>query len=200
MQPQQQSPAPQTPNGELHLTFSGPVEDVTATQLMQQLDMLLQQSPITGLYIFLSTPGGSVNAGIMLHNYLLALPVEVSTHNIGQVDSIGNVVFLAGDKRYASPATSFLLHGVVLNAPQGASFTKASLRERLSQVEQDEKRIATIITQRSRLTSTKLTKFFSEGKSLGPDEALKLGIIGEVRDATHPQGTARAFFNSFPQN
>ena len=190
-------PQPIPISGELHLTFSGPVEDVTATRLMQQLDMILNPT-VTGIYISMSTPGGSVNAGVMLHNYLRALPVPVTIHNIGQVDSIGNVVFLAGDKRYASPATSFLYHGVTMTVNKNDRITKSQLKEVMSQLEQDEKRIAAVITERTKITKAQLTKFFEAGQALGPDEAVKFGVIDEIREATHPQGTVRAFFNSFP--
>ena len=33
-------------------------------------------------------------------------------HNVGQVDSSANVIFLAADERYASPHTTFLFHGM----------------------------------------------------------------------------------------
>jgi ATP-dependent protease ClpP protease subunit len=32
------------------------------------------------------------------------------THNIGSVESVGVVIFLAGQKRYACPGTRFLIH------------------------------------------------------------------------------------------
>ena len=38
-------------------------------------------------------------SGMTLYNTLRAMPFELITHNVGNVDSIGNAVFLAGDLR-----------------------------------------------------------------------------------------------------
>jgi ATP-dependent protease ClpP protease subunit len=47
----------------------------------------------------LSSPGGHVMLGMNLYNVLRALPIKLTTHNVGNVDSIGNAVFLAGNPR-----------------------------------------------------------------------------------------------------
>jgi ATP-dependent protease ClpP protease subunit len=39
--------------------------------------------------------------GLNIYNVLIGLPFELITHNVGNVDSIGNAIFLAGSKRYA---------------------------------------------------------------------------------------------------
>jgi ATP-dependent protease ClpP protease subunit len=49
--------------------------------------------------------------GFAIYNLLQSLPYEVHTHNIGAIQSIANVVFLAGDRRTAAPESSFMLHG-----------------------------------------------------------------------------------------
>jgi hypothetical protein len=60
----------------------------------------------------LSTQGGSVMHGMNLYNLLRALPIELTIHNVGNVDSIGNVVFFAGSKRFAYAHSTFMFHGV----------------------------------------------------------------------------------------
>ena len=67
----------------------------------------------------LSTPGGSVMNGLNLYNVLRGLPITLTTHNVGNVDSIGNAIFLAGQIRYACPHSTFMFHGVAFNFPQG---------------------------------------------------------------------------------
>ena len=64
------------------------------------------------LYFLFASPGGSTDAGITLYNFLRALPQKIVMHNMSSVDSIGTVVFLAGDERFASPHSTFLFHSV----------------------------------------------------------------------------------------
>ena len=64
-------------------------------------------SQVQRVYLLLSTPGGSVMNGMNLYNVLKGMPFELITHNVGNVDSIGNVIFLAGEKRYATANATF---------------------------------------------------------------------------------------------
>jgi ATP-dependent protease ClpP protease subunit len=58
------------------------------------------------LHLMLSTLGGQVAQGISIYNMLKALPIRVITYNVGTVNSIGNVIFLAGSPRYAARTSS----------------------------------------------------------------------------------------------
>ena len=53
-------------------------------------------------HFVLSTPGGMVMSGVTLYNVLRAMPFRLTTLNAGNVDSIGNAVCLAGERRYAA--------------------------------------------------------------------------------------------------
>lgn len=184
--------------GILYLTFDGPIEDASIAQLIQLIASMIIKDKLTHIYLALNTPGGSVNAGIMLYHYLNSLAIKVTTHNIGQVDSIGNMVFLAGADRFASPATSFLLHGVSMRIASPMQLDKTQLKEIQSQILQDESRIETITSDRTKLSKTQLSRFFRTGRSLSPTEARKYGIVTEIREFKVPDGAKSAVINTFP--
>ncbi len=186
------------PTTDLYLTLDGPITDQNVAQLIQQLDPAIGTGKVEHLYIMMSTPGGSINAGITLYNYLNGLPVKITTHNIGQVDSIGNVIFQTGDERIASHATSFLFHGVTFSAQGNIAMNRVQLEELLSQLKQDEKRIGVIIKDRTQLDGRKLNGFFKSGRSLSPTEALSYGIIDQVASVSIPDDAQRAIINTYP--
>lgn len=64
----------------------------------------------TQLVVHISTEGGSTTYGFTMYNFIRSLPVPVHMHNIGSVESMGNVVFLAADQRSASPNSRFIFH------------------------------------------------------------------------------------------
>jgi hypothetical protein len=45
---------------------------------------------------------------------------QLVTHNVGNVDSIGTVIYLAGEERFACPQATFMLHGVSFQTPTTA--------------------------------------------------------------------------------
>jgi|ERR1039458_1491999 ATP-dependent protease ClpP protease subunit len=69
--------------------------------------------------LVVSSPGGEVASAIALHEGLRSLPIEFITYNTGEVASMGNIMFLAGDERLASAEATFLLHPITLLTPTG---------------------------------------------------------------------------------
>ena len=184
----------------LYAILNGPVRDYTSAVIIKQLDSIISpKSSIKRVYLVMNSPGGSINAGITLYNYLRGMPVEVITHNIGQSDSICNVVFLAGDKRYAAPATSFLLHGISFSSSESMNFSRSDIEERLSQIKQDEKRIRTIFAERTTIKSVVINRLFKSGRSLGTDEALELGLIHRIRHLDIPSTAQRVVLDTLAE-
>ena len=108
-------------------------------------------------------------------------------HNIGTIDSIANVIFVAGQKRYAAPNASFLFHGVAMNfnaAPQN----RTAIKENLSRLDGMEKRIATTISKNSKLTEAELEILFQQGEGKDVNFALDKGIINEIKVPSVPHG------------
>src|SRR5690242_17937697 len=131
--------------------------------------------------LLLSTPGGVVMNGMNLYNVLRALPFKLTTHNVGNVDSIGNAIFLAGEERYACPHSTFMFHGVAAGLPQMQAESKF-LRERLDSIMSDVKRIGDIIVERTRIKQDEVGELFGEAQTKDAAFAVGRGIVHDVRD------------------
>ena len=62
------------------------------------------------------------------------------------------------------------------------------LRERLDGIMADEKRIASVLTERSRLTEQEATSLFIEAQTKDATYAIGHGIVHEIRDVQIPIG------------
>src|SRR5438105_15215469 len=89
------------------VSFSADVNPQTTEVLLGNVAHLIGQG-FRKINLLLSTPGGSVAHGITIFNVLRGMPIELITHNVGNVDSIGTVVFLAGSKRYSCSQATFM--------------------------------------------------------------------------------------------
>jgi ATP-dependent Clp protease, protease subunit len=186
MTPTQQS-LPQIQIPTAHVNFIAEIVPKTVESLMGVTSDLVNRGH-SSIYLMLSSPGGSVAEGIALHNYLRSLPVHLTTHNIGSVNSIANIVFLAGERRLACNHTTFMFHGVSPQTQAPQSFERKVLRENLASVESDEKRIGGIVAERTKLSQSTIDTFFLEAKTLGAEEALNGGIVHEIGQASIPKG------------
>ena len=139
--------------------------------------------------LLLSSPGGSVMHGITVYNVLRGLPITLITHNVGNVDSIGTVIFLAGERRYACPQTTFMLHGVAFGTTAPAQFFEKNLRERLASVAADQERIKAIYRERAGITPDVAEEFFLGETNLNASDAKDRGIVHELRPVQIPPGS-----------
>lgn len=181
---------PGMPPDTVYVNFHDVIDDVRVRALMEICTNIVQQAKPQRLYFGLSSPGGSVAAGVALYSFLRSLPVKLTMHNIGSVDSIATAIFMAADaeERRACAHSSFLFHGVGMSFGQGANMNTMQLREVLSSLTQDENKIAQIITARSAITIPEIQDLFRQGEAKPPAYALEKGIIHEVGDFVIPNG------------
>jgi ATP-dependent Clp protease, protease subunit len=171
----------------IYISFSAEINAHTTESLLATFAAQINAGA-RNFYLMLSTPGGTVMNGLNLYNVLRGLPINLTTHNVGNVDSIGNAVFLAGQPRYASPHSTFMFHGVAFNYTGALSLTERESRERLSSILADQRRIGSIIQERTRLTGRKVKAMFREAKTVDATFSAGCGIVDEVRDVQIPAG------------
>jgi len=154
------------------------------------LSVMAQQANngVKEVYLLLSTPGGQVMNGLNIYNVLRGMPFELTTHNVGNVDSIGNAIFLAGSKRYACPHSTFMFHGVGFNSNPAERLEQKNLQEKLQGLLADQKRIGGIIQERTRIPEAEVEDLFREARTKDAAYALGNGIVDEIRDVAIPTG------------
>jgi len=91
------------------INFTGPITASTCGQLIEKGSQAVQQDA-SSLTLNLATMGGECSYGFTMYNFLLSLEIPVHTHNLGTVESMGNIVFLAGQRRTACQHSKFLFH------------------------------------------------------------------------------------------
>lgn len=172
---------------EIYVSLSAEVNVNTAEALISTMANIANQR-IPKVTLCLSSPGGDVMSGMNIYNMLRAMPFELTTHNVGNVDSIANAIFLAGTKRFACPHSTFMFHGVGFNAEAGKHFEEKLLRERLDGVLADQKRIGAILEERSTLSSAQIEPLFRDAQTKDAEYAVSAGIVHEVKDVELPAG------------
>lgn len=170
----------------VYVFFTAEIVPHTVESLIQALSKLAERR-VPKVYLVFSTPGGNVMNGITLYNFLRSVPFELTIHNIGNVDSIGNAVFLGAQKRYASPHSTFMFHGVGFDRPEGRYEEKA-LTEMLDSVRSDQHRIGSIISERTDIPKQELGGLFREAQTKTAEFARDRGMIHEIREFNLPSG------------
>lgn len=171
----------------LYVIFSADINPSTAESLTSVMSEAANQKT-KQVYLALSTPGGQVMGGMNLYNILRGMPFDLTVHNVGSVDSIGNAVFLAGKTRYAVSNSTFMFHGVGFETPGKVRFEEQSVRNHLESILADQKRIGEVISDRSKLKSNEVAELFLGQQTKDASWAVEKGIIHEIRDFQIPPG------------
>ena len=178
--------APAQPSKPFYLGFQAGINSMTTQALLGAVGGQLSQG-FDELHLLLSTQGGGVADGIAAYNMLRALPLKVITYNVGSVNSIGNVIFLAGDERYAAASSSFMFHGVGFDIEK-ARFEEKDLTEKLKGLQNDQTLIADIIVRHTSISAQDVHDLFLQAAFVTADDAKGRGLVNDVIDIQVPKG------------
>ena len=88
------------------------VNDVTASLVVAQLLFLEAEDPDTDIHLYITSPGGSISAGMAIYDTMNYIKCDVSTVCIGMAASMGAFLLAGGKKgkRYALPNAEIMIH------------------------------------------------------------------------------------------
>jgi ATP-dependent Clp protease, protease subunit len=172
---------------ETWIRFMAPVVPQTATALLQTIDRQIARG-VERIHLMISSPGGSVFHGLSIYNLLKGAPVEVVTYNFGSVDSIGVVIFCAGDRRISVPHARFLLHGVSLSFQGNRTFDEKDLEERLKGLRIDTRNISRVMAATTGRDAEAIVADMEARTTLDPEQAVAYGLVHAIRSELFPSG------------
>lgn len=97
------------------------VTDVSANLIVSQLLFLESEDPGKDISLYINSPGGSITAGMAIHDTMQYIKCDVSTTCIGMAASMASFLLTAGakGKRFALPNSEIMIHQPLLSGLQG---------------------------------------------------------------------------------
>ncbi|MCU9948507.1 ATP-dependent Clp protease proteolytic subunit [Pseudomonas sp. PDM13] len=160
--------------------FTAPINSTTSGQLIERCTQAVQQGA-DELVIKIATMGGECSYGFSLYNFLISLPIPVRTHNLGTVESMGNIIFLAGQRRSACQHSKFLFHPFHWNL--NGSVDHARMSEYAMSLDYDLHLYARIVAERTPASAEPLDildYLKAAPRILDAEAALATGMIHEI--------------------
>ena len=162
--------------------------DVNSTQRLMDIILREIQSGKKAITLLISSPGGHVSPGISIYNFLKGIPIEIITHTFGQADSMAVVLFCAGSKRYCTPDSRYLIHGIGFNTREGQRFDERSLKEKVEALKNERETISKIISDNSDRSLKDIEADMLRGVVWTPEKAMEYGLVHEIRGELFPKG------------
>jgi ATP-dependent protease ClpP protease subunit len=194
---------------EVHEAFSDEIWPWSSREALLQKINEHAYHGVERIVLDVSSPGGEVASTMVLFKELSKSSIEVVTRATGEVASMGVVLFLAGDRRLASPEATFLVHPVAVKTPSGWPTTIKWLNaEDMSQLRakaerstaypkllneldlgivrlaRQEKAVRTVLEQRTKLTGSEIEALVQQGEPMDAAYAKAMGIVHEIVPAS----------------
>lgn len=156
---------------------AGEINDKLASRVTTQLLALAQESdePIN---MYISSPGGHVESGDMVHDMIKFIRPKVRTIGSGWVASAGALIFVGADRanRYCLPNTRFLLH-----QPSGGIGGKVSdMQIQAEQIRLMRERFDKLFAEATGQTPEKIAQDTQRDFWLTAKEAIDYGLCGKI--------------------
>lgn len=103
------------------IMLSGEVNDAVASVVVAQLLYLEGQDPEKDISLYINSPGGSISAGMAIHDTMRYVKCDVSTICMGLAASMGAFLLASGakGKRLALPNAEIVIHQPLISGLQG---------------------------------------------------------------------------------
>ena len=88
------------------------VRDQNANAICAQMLLLNAEDPKADIYLYINSPGGSVDAGMAIYDTMQYISNDVATFGMGLAASMGQFLLCAGEtgKRFALPHARIMMH------------------------------------------------------------------------------------------
>jgi ATP-dependent Clp protease, protease subunit len=158
--------------------LGGPIDDNVANLVIAQLLYLDHTDSKKDVYLYINSPGGSVNAGLAIIDTMNFIKSDVSTICVGIAASMGALILSSGKKgkRFSLPTSEVMIHQVMDGAEGQASDIAINAKHILRTKETLNK----ILAQNTNKKIEQVDKDSDRDYWMTSDEAQKYGIIDEI--------------------
>ena len=167
-------------NGRLFLT--GEVTENMANNFVSELLYLVEKGDPVDIYI--NSPGGSVNAGLVIYDVLQACceKIEINLYCIGMAASMGAVILAGGKKghRFILPHSKVMIHEPLIAGGMGGS--ASSIKKTADSILETKAITNGILAKHTGKSIEEIDEATSFDNFMNAKEAVEFGICDEIRN------------------
>lgn len=161
------------------ILVSTPIDDQTANLAVAQLIYLSNEDPDAPIQMYISSPGGSIYAGMGIYDTMQMIPNQISTVAVGFTASFGTILLTAGAKghRYALPNATIHMHQPW---QQGGGGQASDIEIQAKEILRQRARLNEILVERTGRTLAEIEKDTDRDTYMTAQEAVDYGLVDQV--------------------
>lgn len=174
--------------GGFYIGFNHAIDRRSMEQLLATCSQAIQQGGFRRVILALNSGGGFLDQAHYAVNILGALPsdIEIVTHNVGNVASAANLLFVCGQRRLVAPGSTFFFHQTFFELGAGERITEPVAAAKLKGIQEEDLRAATIIATRTGSSVEEVRGWQNAEKVMSAQEALECGLVHAIEPLQIP--------------
>jgi len=166
------------------IVLSEDVNDTSASLVVAQLLYLEGQDPDKDISLYINSPGGSISAGMAIHDTMRYIKCDVSTICMGLAASMGAFLLASGTKgkRFALPNSEIMIHQPLIAGGQngGLSGQATDIKIHADHIVRTREKINKMLSEYTGQPLEKVQLDTERDNFLTALEAKEYGLIDEV--------------------
>ncbi len=154
------------------------VRDENANAICAQMLLLNAEDPESDIFLYINSPGGSVDSGMAIYDTMQWISNDVATVAMGLAASMGQFLLSAGakGKRYALPHSRIMMH----QPSGGLGGTASDIRIQAEQSLHLKRVLAELIAEQTGQSVDQINADSDRDRWFTAQEALEYGFIDHV--------------------
>ena len=163
------------------------IHDHTANLVSAQMLFLVSDNRNQDINVYINSPGGSVTAGLAIHDTMQFVQCDIATFCIGQASSMGAVLLAAGTqgKRHALPNSRIMIH----QPWGGAQGTAMDIQIQAKEIKRNKAVLCDILSRHTGKSADQIETDSHWDFFMSAQEAQEYGLVDEVIDTLKPEKT-----------
>ena len=166
------------------IVLSEDVNDTSASLVVAQLLYLEGQDPDKDISLYINSPGGSISAGMAIHDTIQYIKCDVSTICMGMAASMGAFLLASGTKgkRFALPNTEIMIHQPLIAGGQGGGLSgqATDIKIHADHIIRTRAKMNRLLSEYTGQPLEKVEQDTERDNFLSAQEAKEYGLIDEV--------------------
>ena len=166
------------------IVLSEDVNDTSASLVVAQLLYLEGQDPDKDISLYINSPGGSISAGMAIHDTMRYIKCDVSTICMWMAASMGAFLLASGTKgkRFALPNAEIMIHQPLIAGGQGGGLSgqATDIKIHADHIVRTREKMNRMLSEYTGQPLEKVQLDTERDNFLSAEEAKAYGLIDEV--------------------
>jgi ATP-dependent Clp protease protease subunit len=161
--------------------ISKPITDALASLVIAQMLFLQSEDPERDINLYITSPGGSITAGMAIHDTMRYVQPDLVTIAMGQTASMGTLLLCAGTKgkRHALPNATVHFHPAGIGG-EGIAGSAPDIEIQIQFILQLQERGNRLMAEYTGQTLEQIERDFQRDRFLTANQAQDYGLIDSI--------------------